>query len=359
MTTTASFTATPQRATGTELLNDVAALVRRYVVMEPEAVDAVALWVAHTWAVEAAYITPYLAITSAVSESGKSTLLRVLERLVRRPWKTGRVTPAVLARRIDGERPTLLLDETDAAFGSGRSYTEMIRGILNEGFTRGGVYSVVAGDGYRDFAVFGPKALAGIGGLPDTLASRSIPIRLRRRKATEQVAELEPWELEDLAAPIRLRLERWAGENLRRIETAKTDLPATISDRSKDVWRPLAAIAAVAEGDWSSRVYRSAERLSERRRAAEDRAETRTLLVIRDEFDASGVDRLATTAIAEALASAGVLTPEKASGEAAGHAVSRLLRPFEIGTAQKMRIGLRTVRGYTRTQFEDSFERYL
>ena len=32
------------------------------------------------------------------------------------PWLTGRVSAAVLTRKVDGETPTLLLDESDAAF---------------------------------------------------------------------------------------------------------------------------------------------------------------------------------------------------------------------------------------------------
>jgi hypothetical protein len=37
------------------------------------------------------------------------------------------------------------------------------------------------------FEVFGPKAFAGIGALPETIASRSIPIRLQRKSRDENV----------------------------------------------------------------------------------------------------------------------------------------------------------------------------
>jgi hypothetical protein len=37
------------------------------------------------------------------------------------------------------------------------------------------------------FDVYGPKVIAGAGELPSTVADRSIPIRLRRRKPEESV----------------------------------------------------------------------------------------------------------------------------------------------------------------------------
>jgi hypothetical protein len=42
-------------------------------------------------------------------------LANVLETLAARAWLTGRVSAAALVRKVDAERPTLLLDESDAA----------------------------------------------------------------------------------------------------------------------------------------------------------------------------------------------------------------------------------------------------
>ena len=113
-----------------EVLDEVAGFVRRFVVMSEAQADAVALWVVHTHAFDAAEQTPYLAISSAEKRSGKTRLLEVLELLVARPWLTGRVTAAVLARKVDAERPTLLLDESDAAFKGEKEYAEALRGLL-------------------------------------------------------------------------------------------------------------------------------------------------------------------------------------------------------------------------------------
>jgi hypothetical protein len=90
--------------------------VARYVVVTPEQLLGLGLWVLHTHVLDAFGITPYLSITSPEKASGKTTLLETLEAVVRKPWLTGSVSAATLAGKIHQDRPTLLMDESDAAF---------------------------------------------------------------------------------------------------------------------------------------------------------------------------------------------------------------------------------------------------
>jgi DNA primase len=126
----------PEVVDGAQLLDRVVAYIRRYVALSDSQARIGALFVVHTHAFEAADSTPYLAITSAEKQSGKSRLLEVLELVVANPWFAGRVTAAVLTRKIDAEQPTLLLDESDAAFGGEQEYAETLRGVLNTGYRR-------------------------------------------------------------------------------------------------------------------------------------------------------------------------------------------------------------------------------
>ncbi len=125
-------------ATGAHVLDEIASFVRRFVLLAGSELLIISLWIAHTWAIEASDTTPYLAVTSAEKRSGKTRLLEVLELLVRRPWQTGRVTAAVLARRIESDSPTLLLDEWDATSRGNPEFAETLRGILNSGHRRTG-----------------------------------------------------------------------------------------------------------------------------------------------------------------------------------------------------------------------------
>jgi hypothetical protein len=129
------------------LLDDIASFLRSFVVLSDYQLQAISLWVAHTHSISSALTTPYLNIYSAEKRSGKTRLLEVLEVLVARPWFTGRLTSAVLARKVDAECPTLLLDESDAAFKGEKEYSETLRGILNTGYRRGGKSSVCVGKG--------------------------------------------------------------------------------------------------------------------------------------------------------------------------------------------------------------------
>ena len=193
---------------GAILLADVTRFVRRFVVLSDDQLVALALWIVHTHAIEVADATPYLNITSAEKRSGKTRLLEVLDLLVARPWRTGRTSAAALVRKIDDDRSTLLLDESDAAFKGDREYGEALRGILNDGHRRGGCATLCIGKAAdiktRDFKVFGPKAIAGIGNaLPDTVRDRSIHIELKRQAADERAERFHRREVEPDAVALR------------------------------------------------------------------------------------------------------------------------------------------------------------
>ena len=151
--------------------------LRRYVVMSDEQADALTLWTAHTHAFEAAEATPYLHVTSAEKESGKTRLLEALELVAARVVKTGGTTAAALARAVAQDPPpTMLLDESDNTFKRDREYVAALMGVLNDGYRRGGRDALVPS------AEVGAKLPPGLrtegtgrpGALPDTVASRSI-----------------------------------------------------------------------------------------------------------------------------------------------------------------------------------------
>src|SRR4029077_6122542 len=60
---------------GNAVLDSIKTFIRRFVSMTESQACVVTVWVVHTHVIEAAYATPYLAITSAEKQSGKSTLL--------------------------------------------------------------------------------------------------------------------------------------------------------------------------------------------------------------------------------------------------------------------------------------------
>jgi hypothetical protein len=349
---------------GANLLEEVAAYVRRYVVLSEEQAVLTSLWILHTHALDAADTTPYLNIKSAEKRSGKTRLLEVLDLLVARPWLTGRVTAAVLVRKTAAEQPSLLLDESDAAFKGDSEYAEALRGILNAGFRRGGKASLCVGQGakltYKDFPIFCPKAIAGIGKLPDTVADRSILIELRRRSPCEIVERFRFRKAEPDAQLLQEAAALWAKAYLGDLRNREPDLPEALDDRAQDIIKPLLAIADEVGEEWPVRAREAAVALvtGGHREEAESLG-VRLLRDCRTAFDESGEDRLATDKLLERLRAAED-APWRALRSAPLDAgtLARMLKPYDI-RPKKIREGEDTFRGYRRVWFEDAWARYL
>lgn len=348
-----------------ELVGRIVGFVRRYVVVSPAQSVAIAFWILHTHVVDAAETTPYFHVKSAEKESGKTRLLETCEFLVTRPWRTGRTSTAALVRKIDGEAPTLLLDETDAAFKGNPEYSEVLRGVLNDGYRRGGRSSLVVDRGskmkVRDFSVFCPKMIAGLGELPDTVASRSVSIELKRRKGTETVSRFRERSVRLEAAPIRAEIEEWTSANLAALTSADPpeEIPG-LRDRMADALEPLLAVADRIGGPWPTKAREALKELCGD--GAEEDGSPRVILLrdIQTIFKEKGTDRLSSTDLCNALTEVesspwSAWPREKPIVPAA---LAKLLKPLRIRPGTK-RAGEDTFKGYLRADFEDAWERLL
>jgi hypothetical protein len=347
---------------GAVVLEDVVRFVRRFVVMSTAQRDAVALWVAHTHAIEAADVTPYLTALSALKRSGKSRLLEVLKLVVREPLSTVNISDAALFRVIEEKRPTLLMDEVDAIFGARARDREDLRGMLNAGFERGGVTHRMGGANMRTletFSVFCAKVFAGIGTLPDTVSDRAIVIRLERRTSEEPIDRFRRRDVEPEGHMLRDRIADWAEPQLEELRSARPDLPDELDDRAQDIWEPLLAIADLAGSDWPARACDAAVALSGNGEREDDSLEARLIADIHAVFNANGTQRYKTADLIAELCK----VEESPWGDWHGkpitsQAVSRLLKPFRIQT-MTVKVDGEAVRGYKVEQFTDAFHRVL
>src|SRR5215203_1790898 len=292
---------------GATLLHELVEFIRRFVILREEQAQLIALWIIHTYAFDAAETTPYLHIKSAEKRSGKSRLLEVLELLAKDAWYTGRVTPAVLIRKIAAETPTLLLDESDAAFQASQEYSETLRGVLNAGFRRGGAASLCVGQGanidYRDFPVYSPKAIAGIGRLPDTVADRSIPIDLKRRKKGESIQRFRRRKVETEALPLQEKVGAWVQTTgIEALASCEVDLPEALDDRAQDIVEPLLAIADVVGGVCPEAARSAAvELLTGEERDDQESLGVRLLADIKAVFEAEEEETVRTSSVVAGL----------------------------------------------------------
>jgi hypothetical protein len=349
-----------------ELLDSCCAWVRGYVVLTDNQLNVLAAWILHTWAIEVAEFTPYLHITAPEKGCGKTRLLEALEAVVYIACKTGGMSAAALLRTVDAEHPTILMDEVDAAFGGDKEFSEALRGILNEGFRRGGNYRKCIGKGHelRAFQVFGAKALAGIGKIPDTVSSRSIVIEMRRRTPAEIVKRFRFREVQEAAKPLLAALVTWAESGaISNLGSARPTFPDELTDRQQDISEPLLAIADLAAGEWPSKLRRSLLDLFGSASSEDSSLGVTLLRDIRRVFSTrSGqeFERIHSGDLACALCDiegSPWLEWDRGRGLTA-NSLAKRLKPFHIAP-QSMRIGNENKKGYLHDSFVDLWERYL
>ncbi|MFJ1831355.1 DUF3631 domain-containing protein [Streptomyces sp. NPDC088178] len=304
------MTATPPTAPidGAALLAEVEAFHRRFNVFPREAAYvAVALWDAHAHLLDAFDSTPRLAFLSPEPGSGKSRALEVVETLVPRPMLAVNARAAALFRSVSDPagRPTILFDEIDTVFGPKAGDNEELRGFLNAGHRRSGVTYRCIGDGGNQTVVEFPSytgvAVAGLGYLPDTITTRSVIIRMRRRARNEKAEPFRARLHEAEGNALRDRLAQWADQVRDDIAGRWPEMPEGVTDRPADVWEPLLSVADAAGGDWPARARTACVELVNAARA-DDKGSLgiRLLTDLRDHVMA-GIDRMPTVAILDRL----------------------------------------------------------
>lgn len=247
------------------VLNAVEEIFSDYVAWPDDATrDAVILWVAHTHVFYAFESTPRLSITSDGPGSGKSRVLEVIEHLVPNALNAVYMTPGVMWRMIEHTSPTMLLDEVDTIFGKNGSSSshQQLRAILNAGHRKGStVPRCVGADDVKQFHVFAPVAMAGIGKLPETIRVRSIPCHMRKRKSGQEVRPFRFKFAQDALKRATDMLEDWAMDAADVLEFSFPESP--VSDREADVWEPILAIGDLAGEEWGKRARAACVELTE------------------------------------------------------------------------------------------------
>jgi hypothetical protein len=322
--------------------------------------NAIALWIVHTFLIDEFDVTPYLEISAPEKRCGKTRLLELLDLLCHDPVFTVNISTAAMFR-LAPERPTFLIDESDAIFGRGGD--EDKRAFINSGYKRGAV-AVRVGGPPRDlkpefFDTYCCKALAGIGNLPDTVSDRSIPIRLQRKPPS---VPLERFRLRDLKAhttlgELQVDIAAVAETHQASIGACYPFLPDELHDRAQEIWEPLLAIAEVAGGPWPKEARAAAIALHTSGEEADGSVAVLLLSDIRDVFGDD--DRLATRDLLDRLYE----LDEAPWGDWYGKPITARflatkLKPFQV-RSKTIRIGEATSKGYEKSAFLDAWERYL
>ena len=348
----------PEPQDGTKLLDDVAKQVRRFVVADQVTIDAITLWIVFAHIAQKAPCCPNLVFSSAVKACGKSTALDVVSRLVPKPLSVSNISVAALFRTVEMLSPTLLIDEADSIFRQ----NDDLRTLTNAGFTKTAaqVARTVGEDNEpRLFTVYVPKTIALIGTLPDTIESRSVIIRMRRRLPDEQIERLRS-DKDQGFQPILARIARWATDNAERVLAQEPEIDPSLSDRQADVWRELLRIADFAGGEWPQRARIAALELCAKQ-SDEGDLSVRLLSDIQKIFaEQPERTKWPSQALVDEL-NAMDEAPWKEINhgrELTSNRLARMLARFEIRPETRKERN-KSFKGYLTKPFDDAFSRYL
>jgi hypothetical protein len=356
-----------------QILEEVRGFLSRYIVFSNEAqATAVMLWVAHTWVIDAFDYTPYLHISSPVKECGKSRLFGCLKNLCLNPWLTISPSEAVLFRKIHAHSPTILLDEIDTVFSDKIDPNkEGVRAVLNAGFERGATVPRCHGQSHelKDFSVFCAKAFAGIGNIPETIASRSIKIPMVRRRREQAVEKFRKRDVEQAALPIQQALKVWSSDNrvIAELHNARPEMPSGLGDRSEDICEPLLAIADRAGAEWGARARTALVRLRAKGDTDEDDTKIQLLFAIREILQAWKPDHISSKDLLDELvnredepwAAWWKKDIDAGNTKGPGARLAKLLKPFGIISRSIREPDGTTPKGYSRSSFNEAFACYL
>ena len=340
------------------LLRAIKGTIRRYVFASDDHALAVALWILFSWLHAHVTHSPMLFVTSAERDSGKTTLLGVINFLARRSLLCVEISGAALFRSITKWEPTLIVDEADDVLVDNAD----LRSVINSGWTRGQGTVRCHPDTHEPelFSTFAPKVVAMKGrNLPDTTLSRCIIITMRPRRADDPDEHAADFDHLDNETFQRLRSQtmRWAADNSETIAKATPEIPGGFYNRRRANWKALLAIAEAC--GWKKDGWKAALAIEAVADTFDPSIGVELLWAIKAAFKA-GMDRITSAGLI------GDLTADETARWAtynkgkpiSQRQVATLLKPYGIKPKLIRLDDDGIARGYLLEMFADAFDRF-
>jgi hypothetical protein len=344
-----------------EVITSAESLIRRFCILSDVTYLPLATWTVATHLPDAFDAFPYIALLSPAKRCGKTRVLEVLELLTSNARRVTSATSAALFRMMK-DVPTLLLDEVEALGNSKPSEgAQAVLAVLNAGHRKGATIPRCVPPDFdvRHFPVYGPKAFAAIGTLPDTLSDRCIHVTMQRKTPSQTVDRFLQGRAKADAEPVRESLVEWAEsyqESVRRAYENMADLKF-LSDRDADLWMPLFAVCTVAAPERLGELQRCAVALSGAK-AAGDVEDSLSLKLLADvqKVWPKGADRMTTAIMLQRLKE--IAESPWGAQDLNANRLAAMLRPFGVMSRQ-IRTENENVKGYLRVSLNEAFSRYL
>jgi hypothetical protein len=338
-------------------LDIVREFIGRFIYADHEDLDALTLWIAHTYVFRAFYATPRLFATSDREDCGKSTVLNVSKALSLNGVKTANASVPSIFAIIEQEAPTLFFDETDNMFGSTGNTNRRrdLMGILNDGYTAEGYVLRSVDRAAHRYPVFVVAAFAGIGRLPKTMESRCVIMHMRPKPNTVKLEKWRPDMYGKEAEKVADSLASWVKKRGPELNL-RPKVPEQLGEnRASEIWEVLIAIGDLAGPEWGVRAREAALKNAlgitsvQKQSPSEEFIEVVAANTMPDDFLPSGelIDMLAKVRGTEEKLSWAKWLEDPI---VAARQISSLMRPYGIESEQKWLDG-ENRRGYSMGQF--------
>lgn len=353
------------------LLEDIHGWLSHYIKpAQPEDMDILTLWAAHTHLVRETYTSPRLLLDSPAPGAGKTTTLDHLQRLAFQPVQAASLSsPSLLARLLVKAPRTILIDEADRTLHPKMDGVGELLAILNSGYRYGASRPVLVKKEQDwepvEMSTFGPVAMAGNApDLPPDTRSRCIRVMLL--PDTEGTVADSDWQhIEDDALALHADIAKWADSVRDDVKMMQPEYPAGLKGRNRERWAPLYKVALAAGGEWPERCLRLIESdLEEQELDREAGLEKRTrhvdLLADIAKMWPAGEEFMATEDILSGVKRASPMqwTASHKWGELTPQAFGRMLvKHYSIRSDRWEKKGVRK-RGYYRYQFESAWKAF-
>lgn len=345
------------------LVPNIEEVLQRFCVLPRHAYLPLTMWIVATYCPLVFDCFPYLALLSPVKRCGKTRVLELLDQLTSNPWRGTAPSPAALYRMM-GENPTLLLDEVELLNAKNKSESsQLILAILNAGHRKGATIPRCDGPQHqlKFFPIYGAKAYAVIGRLPDTLSDRSITVNMHRRTPDQKIARFSISRIGPEVERLKQEMAKFCQHNIGPIQQVykrliEDDL-VFLSDREADLWIPLFAMCEVLVPDRVGELKECAEAMS-LQKAADALDDSLSIKLLADIASVWPIDReRCNTAL---LLRKLIGLEESPWGEfgLTARKLARMLRPFGV-EPRVMRTEDQRGRGYERRELVAVIHRYV
>jgi hypothetical protein len=217
---------------------------------------------------------------------------------------------------------------------------------------RDGVTSEGADTGLKKYSCWCPKVIAMIGQVPDTIADRSIVVKMARKLTSETCAPLSQLNTTDIKA----RCTRFGLDMAHFIAEAGKIRGEGLNDRAADTFDPLFVIARLAGDGWEQKLHKAALALSST--ADIEHSGAGLIMDILGVFCETNSEKLFTRDIVALLRGGCTESAALKYASIDEYQISKTLRPYGIKPVC-IRIGREVSNGYHVTDFREAVTRYV